>query len=152
LNAGLAVLRIDSLTIGVHSLTASYSGDEKFSASTSAGASIDVVNPDFSLAVSPTTASVVGGQSTQFVITVSPVGSFAKDVTLACSPTAGITCAFSPTTIATARGAASANLTVATSSLVATRGGAFHFVIHVFALLLAAAGIGLTNLPGGQVR
>jgi hypothetical protein len=153
LNAvGVAVLRNDTLASGVHSLTASYAGDDKFSASTSAAVSIDIANPDFSLATSPTSASVVAGQSTQFVVTVSPVGGFANDVTLSCSPATGITCAFSPATVATAHGAANANLTVTTSSLVAAHAVTLPSVIRFWAFLLAVAGIGLANSRHRQVR
>ena len=153
LNAvGVAVLSDDTLVSGVHSLTASYAGDDKFSASTSAAVSIDIANPDFSLATSPTTASVVAGQSTQFVVTVSPVGGFANDVTLSCLPATGITCAFSRATVATAHGAANANLTVTTSSLVAAHAVTFPSLIRFWAFLLAVAGIGLANSRHGQVR
>jgi len=153
LNAvGVAVLRNDTLASGVHSLTASYAGDDKFSASTSAAVIIDIANPDFSLAASPSTASVIAGQSTQFLVTVSPVGGFANDVTLSCSPDTGITCAFSPATVAIAHGAANTNLTVTTSSLVAAHGVASPSLIHFWAFLLAVAGIGFANSRRAQVR
>lgn len=150
--AGVAVLRTNTLAPGVHSLTASYAGDDKFSASPSAAASIDIANPDFSLAASPHTASVIAGQSTQFVITVSPVGGFANDVTLSCSPAPGITCAFSPATVGTTRGAANANLTVTASSLVAAQKVAFPFLIHFWTFLLAVAGLALATSHHGRVR
>jgi uncharacterized protein (TIGR03118 family) len=153
LNAsGVAVLRTDTLASGVHTLTASYAGDDKFSASTSAAISIDIASPDFSLAASPTTASVIAGQSAQFVVTVSPLGGFANNVTLSCSPTVGITCAFSPATVATGHGAANANLTVATSSLVAAQGVAFPALIRLCAFLLVVAGIGFADSRRGQPR
>ena len=153
LNAvGIAVLRTDTLASGVHSLTASYAGDEKFSASTSAAVSIDIASPDFSLAATPTTASVIAGQSTQFLVSVSPVGGFANDVSLSCSPTVGITCAFSPGTVATAHGTANANLTVAASSAVAAERVAFPALTRLCASLLAVAGIAFANLRRGQVR
>jgi uncharacterized protein (TIGR03118 family) len=150
LNAsGVAVLRVDTLASGIHSLTASYAGDDKFSSSTSAAVTIDIASPDFSLAASPTAASVIAGQSAQFVVTVSPVGGFANNVTLSCSPTAGITCVFSPATVATARGAANANLTVATSRSAAAQGTAFPALIRLCAFFLAIAGIGLANSRRG---
>ena len=153
LNAsGVAVLRTDTLASGVHSLTASYAGDEKFSTSTSAAVSIDIASPDFSLAASPTTASVIAGQSTQFVVTVSPVGSFAKNVTLSCSPTAGITCAFSPATVATAHGAASANLTIATSAQLAARGIGFPALIRIYGILFVIVGFSFANLRSSGLK
>ena len=149
---GVAVLRNDTLASGVHSLTASYAGDEKFSTSTSAAVSIDIASPDFSLAASPTTASVIAGQSTQFVVTVSPVGSFAKNVTLSCSPTAGITCAFSPATVATAHGAASANLTIATSAQLAARGIGFPALIRIYGILFVIVGFSFANLRSSGLK
>ena len=152
LNAsGVAVLRADTLAAGVHSLTASYAGDDKFSASTSPAVRIDIANPDFSLSASPTNATVTAGQSTQFVVTVSPAGGFANDVTLSCSPATGVTCAFSPATVATARGAANANLRVTISSLAAAQGAMFPSLFQICAFLLAVAGIGLANTRGRQV-
>ena len=152
---GVAVLRNNTLASGIHSLTASYTGDDKFSTSTSAAVSIDIANPDFSLAASPTTASVIAGQSTQFVVTVSPVGGFADNVMLTCSASAGITCAFSPATVATAHGAANANLTVATSSMVGAQEVVPPVLLRLCGFLLAVAGIGFAisrREQAGNVR
>jgi uncharacterized protein (TIGR03118 family) len=152
LNAGgVAILIIDTLAAGVHSLTASYTGDDKFSGSISAAVNISIANPDFSLAASPSTASVIAGQSAQFVVMVTLVGGLADNVTLSCSPTVGVTCTFSPATIATAHGAASANLTVATSALVTAHVGLLAWV-HLYGVLLAVAGVTFANLRGGRVK
>jgi uncharacterized protein (TIGR03118 family) len=113
---GVAILRINTLAAGAHSLTASYAGDGKFGASTSAAVTINIANPDFSLGASPATAVVIAGQSTQFILTVTPAGGFANNVTFSCSPIIGITCAFSPATVTPANGAASTTLTVTTSA------------------------------------
>jgi len=97
--AGVATLRINTLTAGAHSLTASYAGDGKFGGSTSAGVTINIANADFSLGATPTSATVVAGQSTQIILAVTPAGGFANSVTFSCSPIIGITCAFSPATV-----------------------------------------------------
>ena len=47
--AGIAILRIKRLSAGTHILTASYGGDGKFDGSASAGVTIEIANPDFSL-------------------------------------------------------------------------------------------------------
>jgi hypothetical protein len=119
---GVAILRINTLAAGAHSLTASYAGDGKFGGSTSAAVTINIANPDFSLGASPATAAVIAGQSTQFVLTVTPAGGFANNVTFSCSPIIGITCAFSPATVTPANGAASTTLTVTTSASVSRYG------------------------------
>lgn len=117
-DTGAAFLRVDTLAVGAHSLTASYAGDGKFSASTSAAVTINIANADFSLDASPATAAVIAGQSTQFMLTVIPTGGFSNGVTFSCSPAAGITCAFSPASLSPVNGAASTTLTVTTSATV----------------------------------
>lgn len=67
-NTGAAILRISTLAAGTHTLTASYDGDGKFGASTSRAFTLDVANPDFSVVAAPPTASVIAGQSTQFML------------------------------------------------------------------------------------
>jgi hypothetical protein len=119
---GVAILRINTLAAGAHSLTASYAGDGKFGGSTSAAVTINIANPDFSLDESPASAAVIAGQSTQFTLTVTPAGGFANNVTFSCSPIIGITCAFSPATVTPANGAATTTLTVITSANVSRYG------------------------------
>lgn len=135
--AGVAVLRINTLAAGAHSLTASYAGDEKFGGSTSAAVTINIANPDFSLGASPATAAVIAGQSTQFILTVTPAGGFASNVMFSCSPIIGITCAFSPTTVTPANGAATTTLTVSTSANVSRYGVLTPDLLGPGALLLA---------------
>jgi uncharacterized protein (TIGR03118 family) len=119
---GVAVLRNNTLAAGAHSLTASYAGDGKFGVSTSPAVTINFASPDFSLGASPATAVVLAGQSTQFILTVTPAGGFANNVTFSCAPIIGITCAFSPATVTPANGAATTTLTVSTSSSVSRYG------------------------------
>jgi uncharacterized protein (TIGR03118 family) len=151
-DSGVAVLRTDTLASGVHSLTASYAGDEKFSASTSRAVSIDIASPDFSLAASPATATVTAGQSAQFVVTVSPLGGFLDNVTLSCSPAAGITCAFNPATVSTGKGAASANLRVATSAQVAARGVGSPALLRIYGILVVIIGLSFANWRGAGLK
>jgi hypothetical protein len=115
---GVATRRINTLAAGTHTLTASYHGDGKFGTSTSAGVTLDIANPDFSVGAAPPSASDIAGQSTQFILTVTPVGGFAGNVTLSCAPVTRITCSFSPATLTPANGAASTRLTVTTSAAV----------------------------------
>lgn len=117
LNAsGVATLTISTLTVGTHSLTADYAGDGTFGGSTSAAVTITIANKDFSLGAAPGTATVMAGQSAQFMLTITPAGGFTDNVTFFCTPTAGIACAFNPATVTPANGAATTTLTVTTSA------------------------------------
>ncbi len=119
---GVAAFRVNTLAAGAHSLTASYPGDDKFGSSTSAAVTLDVANSDFSLGANPSTATVIAGRSTQFLLTVTPAGGFADNVSFSCAPVKGITCSFNPATISPANGAATTMLTVATSASVSRYG------------------------------
>lgn len=114
---GVAVLRLNTLTGGSHSITASYTGDSKFAPSASAAVTVQVTNPDFSLSPASANATVTAGQSTQFTLTVTPVNGFANRVGFSCSAAAGVTCAFNPSSATpTNGGPVSTKLTVTTSA------------------------------------
>src|SRR6266481_6106112 len=150
--AGVAILRINTLAAGAHSLTASYAGDGKFSGSTSAAVTIAIANADFSLGAAPTTATVIAGQSTQFMLTVTPAGGFANNVTFSCSSVTGVTCSFTPAMIAPANAAASTTLTVTTSASTSRYGLLMPDLIGPCALLLALALFCLVVARGGKLR
>ena len=150
--AGIAILRINTLTPGAHSLTASYSGDGKFGSSTSAAVTTTIANADFSLGATPMNATVVAGQSTQFILTVTPAGGFADNVTFSCSPVSGITCTFSPATLTPSNGTASTNLTVTTSASVPRYGLLMPELIGPFALLVALALFSFVVWKSGKLR
>jgi uncharacterized protein (TIGR03118 family) len=142
---GVAVLRINTLAAGAHSLSAAYSGDGEFASSTSPAVTLTVTSEDFSVGANPPTATVTAGQSTQFRLSVTPAGGFTGNVAFSCSPLPGIICAFSPATVSSANGAASTMLTVTTSATVSQYGmllpgsigpGAF---LVAFALFIFAA-------------
>jgi len=150
--AGVALLRINTLAAGAHSLTASYAGDEKFGGSTSAAATINIANPDFSVGASPASAAVIAGQSAKFTLTITPAGGFANNVTFACSPITGITCAFIPATVTPANGAANTTLTVTTSANVSRYGVLIPDVLGPCALLLALALLSFAMWRARNVR
>src|SRR6266436_9035989 len=137
--AGVATLRINTLAAGAHSLTASYAGDGKFGSSTSAAVSINIENKDFSLAATPSSANVIAGQSTQFLLAVTPAGGFADNVTFSCSPVTGITCTFNPAMVTPGNGTANTTLTVTTSASVPRYGLQMPDLIGPWALLVALA-------------
>ena len=146
---GVAVLRNNTLAEGTHSLTANYAGDDKFAGSTSAVVTLDIANPDFSIGATPSTASVIAGRSTQFMLTVTPVGGFSNSVALSCAPVAGITCSFSPAAVTPGNGPASTTLTVTTSATVSRYGFVMPPRIGLWILFLAVA---LFSLAMARVR
>jgi len=139
--------------VSTHNITALYSGDVAFLAS-SASATVDVTAPpaDFSLAAAPSAATVTAGQSTQFMLTVAPSGGFANNVTFSCSPVTGITCTFNPASVTPSNGNASTTLTVTTSATLSRYGLLMPDLIGPCALLLALALFSLALQRGGKLR
>lgn len=149
---GAAILRINTLAAGTHTLTASYDGDGKFGASTSRGFTLDIANPDFSVGAAPPSASVIAGQSTQFMLTVTPAGGFTGNVTLSCAPVTGITCSFVPATVTPRNGAASTRLTVTTSASVSRYGFLLFVLVGPGAFLVALVFLSRTRCKGEYLR
>jgi hypothetical protein len=77
--------------------------------------------PDFSIAPSPSSFTVTGGQSGTTTVTVTPVNGFNSTVSFSCTSglPSGASCGFSPTTV-TPPGTTSTTLTVTTSTNSAT--------------------------------
>jgi hypothetical protein len=72
------------------------------------------------------------------MLTVTPAGGFASNVTFSCAPVTGITCTFNPATVTPVNGAANTTLTVTTSANVAQFGLTPHRpigLIYFFATL-----------------
>ncbi len=125
---GTATLTINTLAAGRHFIIASYPGDTNFAPS--ASQSIQAIIGDFTLSASPSSATVVAGQSSS-AITLTYAGSadfttfvsgaaFDSGVTLSCSglPT-GAACSFSTAVIAptdNANGSTSGTATVIIST------------------------------------
>jgi uncharacterized protein (TIGR03118 family) len=72
---------------------------------------------DFTLVVSPLTASVAQGQSTNISVSATASGGFSGTISLSCSAQTGVTCAFSPMTIAPGSSAVSSTLMLTTSPM-----------------------------------
>ncbi len=150
--AGVAALRINTLAAGAHSLTASYSGDGKFGGSMSAAVTITIASADFSLGATPTSAAVIAGQSIQFMLTVTPAGGFANNVTFSCSPITGITCTFNPAMVTPVNGTANTTLTVTTSATIPRYGLLMPDLVGPCALLVALALFSFVMRQGGKLR
>jgi hypothetical protein len=95
-----ATLTTSSLSTGAHSITAQYSGDANFNASTSPIVTQQVNasgGPDFSVAADPSSLDVTAGQAGDTVLTVTPINGSTQTVTFSCVtplPT-GTACRFS---------------------------------------------------------
>ncbi len=116
LNAsGVATLSATTLAIGSHALTAVYAGSAAYLTSTSTAATVTVAappTPDFSLALNPTSGSVMPGTTATTIVTVTPVNGFNQAISFACSGLPIIvTCSFSPATVTPSGGPATSTLT-----------------------------------------
>jgi uncharacterized protein (TIGR03118 family) len=149
---GLAVVDAILTQVGTHNITAQFSGDAVFLPSTDRISLQVTASADFSLGATPSSATVIAGQSTQFMLTVTPTGGFADNVTFSCVPVTGITCAFNPATVAPANRAANTTLTVTTSATVPRYGLLMPDLIGPWALLAALALFSLLLWRSGNLR
>jgi hypothetical protein len=95
-----AQITTSSLSDGTHSITATYSGDSTFSASTSAALTQIVSAPAFSIGINSTALTIPTGTAGLFSINVNPVGGFDAPITLSCKGLpANSACTFSTTTV-----------------------------------------------------
>lgn len=119
LSNGTATFSTSSLAIGSHSITAQYSGDNTFAASTSATFTQVITGPpDFSVTASPSSLTITAGQSGQTTITVMPINGSTQTVNFSCSGLPALaTCTASPTSV-TLDGthAATATITIQTAA------------------------------------
>jgi hypothetical protein len=113
---------------------------------------INVSNADFSLAAAPPCATVLAGQSAQFMLTVTPAGGFGENVTFTCSPMSGVTCTFNPAVVTPSNGTASTTLTVTTSANIPRYGLLMPDLIGPCALLVALVLFSFVMRRGGKLR
>ncbi|MGB7752651.1 MAG: glycoside hydrolase family 44 protein [Candidatus Acidiferrales bacterium] len=116
LNGGAASFSTASLAAGTHTITAAYSGDSNYAASTSAASTVTVTAAaaaDYSLTMSGSSLSVAQGSSGSLTLTVTPKNGFKQAVSFSCSGLpAGAGCTFNPQTVDPVAGAVSTTLTV----------------------------------------
>jgi uncharacterized protein (TIGR03118 family) len=87
-----------------------------------------VGNPDFSLTLSAQSATIAPGGSANLMISASAVGGFNGQVALSCTAPAGLTCAFSPTTISSGSSGSSSTLTISVAPTPPPGGGGYSVV------------------------
>lgn len=112
-----------TLSVGTQTITAAYSGDANFAASSSAVLTVTVAaaSPDYSMSMSASTLAVAPGSSGTLTITVIPKNGFKEAVGLACAGLpAGGSCSFTPRNLNPAAGSVAATLTVQAPSAMGT--------------------------------
>ncbi len=105
--AGVATYSTTSLAVGSHSITAAYAGASNTLASVSPAVQETIVQfaGDFTLQISPGSASLYTGVAAKFKVIVSARNGFNQNVTLACAGVpAATTCLFKPASIAGGNG------------------------------------------------
>ncbi len=99
--SGVATLTTSLSAAGTDSITAQYSGDATFSASTSSAVPVTVVAVGISATVSPIPLTIKSGSSGTMTITLTPTGGYTGTVSLSCGTLpAHVSCAFAPTSVA----------------------------------------------------
>ncbi|MGB6725258.1 MAG: FG-GAP-like repeat-containing protein [Terracidiphilus sp.] len=128
LSGGVATLMASFASAGTYAVTANYAGDSNNAASVSSSVSITVAAPDFSIASSPTSATITAGQSTIFTLTLTPAGGYTGTVSLACGTMPSqATCTFNPTSLTpTSATAVTSTLTIATTGPSSSANTQFH--------------------------
>jgi len=122
----VAAYSTTALSLGNHSITAVYSGDSQFVASTSPILiqKVTPLVPDFGLSASPGSTTLPAGSSASFTIKGTEQNGFTGTITLSCSSSgmpAGATCTFFPNmlSIGADGSPATSTLTIATAAPVA---------------------------------
>jgi hypothetical protein len=119
----VAAYSTTALSLGNHSMTAIYSGDIQFVASTSPilMQKVTPLVPDFGLSASPGSTTLPAGSSASFTIKATEQNGFTGTITLSCGPSGmpvGATCTFFPNILSIGAGGspATSNLTIATAA------------------------------------
>jgi hypothetical protein len=110
-----AVFDVSDLTVGVHTLTMTYSGDTNYASGTSAALSQSVT--DFQVALTTASQTVTAGTTASYPLTVSPQAGFTGDVTFSCSGLPSLSTCTAPALTA---GATPATETVTISTTAST--------------------------------
>lgn len=125
LTSGSATFSTSSLSVGMHSITATFGGDTLYLSSTSSPLQEVVAAPGITFAANPTTLTVAKGLSGTVVITATPAGGYTGMVTFACGTLpADASCSFAPTTLNFTSASSAAQTSTLTFSTKATASAA----------------------------
>lgn len=114
---GYAEDQFVQFSAGTHTLVATYSGDNCFSASTSAPVTVTVAS--FSLSAKPSSFSTTAGQQASYTISAAALGGFSGVVQFSCMvlPSNGVygpSCSFNPASVTVGPNPGSTTLNVST--------------------------------------
>ena len=104
--------------------------------------------PGFSLNLSALSTTVTPGSSTKLMISAAAVGGFNGQIALTCSAPAGLTCAFSPSTISPGSSSSSSTLTISAAATAPSGGGGY--IVPGMLALLPGLGLFGTVLTTGK--
>jgi Bacterial Ig-like domain (group 3) len=154
--AGSAAFTTSTLTVGTHTIGATYSGSANFAASNAPSITEIIVAPQFTLTVSAPTSVVQAGQTATIPLTVSPVGGFSGPIQFS---VAGLppktTFTFSPPVLTLGANPAIETLTIVTQASSNTVSGAVTApsrMIFAGILWLPVAGLLLTGVGFARRR
>ncbi|HEY6348284.1 MAG TPA: Ig-like domain-containing protein [Candidatus Angelobacter sp.] len=157
---GVASFGDTSLTLGPHTITASYSGSTNFGASTSAPFVQVVAAPapaDYTVKADKGSATLLAGQSASFVITTTSINGFDGSVNFACNNLPQLTtCTFTPptTSVSPSGTTATTTLTVKTTGtnalLLTPQHPLGHTEVYARAWSLSPIAIGVLLLAGAR--
>lgn len=153
--AGKAILATSSLTAGAHNVTATYYGDSIYKQASSAAKTVNVVAPDFTVALQRNDISIISGQSGQLVLTLKGnTVSIGQAASFVCSnlPVA-VSCAFSPAPVTLSTGDVTTTLTVSTSlppPVMSSGSTKTRYGIQTIALPVTSIGLLMFGLLGAQ--
>ncbi len=148
----------DTYTVHISSPSGSLGSSTNVNLTSGPDAIVTVANTspsDFTMSVSPLTATVAAGAPATYTVSVSPSNGFAATVALSCSGTlpAGASCSFLPASLVAS---GNSTLTVTTTSatpagtstvnIAGTGGGQSHSVSATLSVSAAAPGIGLSTI------
>jgi hypothetical protein len=103
--SGTASVAASFSVLGVHNITAVYSGDVNFSGSTSAVLKETIVLGDFSISALPGAATVYTGEAAAVKVNIASLQGFNQPLALICTGLpANATCSFTPASIAGGQG------------------------------------------------
>jgi hypothetical protein len=92
--SGIVSYTVGPLALGAYSYSVTYSGDNAFATSTSNTVTVNV--DSFSISSNTTTVSVIPGQATQAILTITGQGPATQLVAISCSGPSTLGCSFSP--------------------------------------------------------
>jgi hypothetical protein len=152
LNGGAASFGSANLAVGSPTITAAYSGDANYAASTSSALIVTVTNAapaDFSLTMSSSSLSVAQGTSGNLTVTVVPKNGFKQTVSFTCAglPDTG-SCTFNPQTVTPLAGAVSATLTVQLPSAAGTEPPPSNTFLRFYPAALYIFALGMLGIAG----